>query len=151
MAFIQGDRKLHRYMGIADSVALWSKDPEAKVGAVAVSPQGNIVSTGFNGFPRGILDSQERLNDKEVKNSIMIHAEMNCIINAASQGVPLHSCQIFVSGRGTCLSCAKALIQVGVAEVIMKKSDREASEKWLKDIEFAEMLYREASIKFYYI
>ena len=47
-------------MAMAREVAQWSKDPNTKVGAVAVGSKGQILSQGFNGFPRGILDSDDR-------------------------------------------------------------------------------------------
>ncbi len=54
-------------MAMAKEVAQWSKDPNTKVGAIAVGEKGQILSQGYNGFPRGILDKPERLNDREVK------------------------------------------------------------------------------------
>ena len=49
-----------RFYQMAELVASWSKDPSTKVGCVVVGPDREIRSTGFNGLPRGIKDSDER-------------------------------------------------------------------------------------------
>ena len=64
-----------------------SKDPDTKVGAVIVGPDREIRSTGFNGLSRGITDTHERLTNKELKRELMVHAEINAILNAARIGV----------------------------------------------------------------
>ena len=68
-----------RYLALAEQVASWSKDPSTQVGAIAVNPLGNVVAQGYNGFPRGIADSDERYNDREKKYKYIVHAETNCI------------------------------------------------------------------------
>ena len=54
-----------RFIELAKHISLWSKDPSTKVGCVVVGEDREIRSTGFNGFPRGIDDDEERLNDRE--------------------------------------------------------------------------------------
>ena len=54
-----------RYLSLAKEVATWSKDPNTQVGAVVVGSKGQILSQGYNGFPRGIKDSNRRLNDRD--------------------------------------------------------------------------------------
>ena len=50
-----------RFIELARHIALWSKDPSTKVGCVVVGEDREIRSTGFNGFPRGIDDDEDRL------------------------------------------------------------------------------------------
>ena len=52
-------------MELTEVVASWSKDPSKKIGAVAIGSKGQVLAQGFNGFPRGIDDNDERLNDRE--------------------------------------------------------------------------------------
>jgi len=112
-----------RYMGLAAHVATWSKDPSSKVGAVAVNPEDNyVLSIGYNGFPRGIADTQERLEDREKKYPLTVHAEENCIYNATYNGVKLKGSVLYVHGRPICDGCSKAIIQVGISRVIMPSS-----------------------------
>ena len=56
-----------RYLNLAKEVSTWSKDPSRKIGAVAVGSKGQILSQGYNGFPRGIEDDGWRLNDRPTK------------------------------------------------------------------------------------
>ena len=65
-----------------------SKDPRTRVGAVIIGPDREVRSTGFNGFPRGISDTYERLHDKTEKLRLVVHAEVNAILNAARVGIP---------------------------------------------------------------
>ena len=69
-----------RFIGLAQHISTWSKDPSTKVGCVVVGEDREIRSTGFNGFPRGINDDEERLTDREKKYPLICHAEENAII-----------------------------------------------------------------------
>ena len=64
-------------MKLAREISTWSKDPSSKIAAVIVNDERRILSTGYNGFPRGIADTEERLNDREQKYPRIVHAEMN--------------------------------------------------------------------------
>jgi deoxycytidylate deaminase len=74
-----------RFVELSKFVSNWSKDPKAPVGAVVVSNRGGAVSTGYNGFPIGVEDSAERLEDNEMKLELVVHAEQNALINAGSR------------------------------------------------------------------
>lgn len=58
---------LNKYLDLAQHISTWSKDPSKKIGCVAVGKHGQILSQGFNGFPRGIDDSLDKLNDRNTK------------------------------------------------------------------------------------
>lgn len=120
----------YRFLRIAEEVSSWSKDPSSKIGAVAVLNR-RILSTGYNGFPKGIEDSDERLNDREVKYRYIVHAEMNAIYNATKNGISLHSSTMYVYGLPMCSECAKAIASVGIHRVVTTFS-AESSERWMK-------------------
>ena len=61
------DKWDERFCKLARFVSEWSKDPNAKVGAVVFSKRGGDISIGYNGFPMGVEDSAERLEDLEIK------------------------------------------------------------------------------------
>lgn len=107
-----------RFLEIAQGVSAWSKDPSTKVGAVIVGNQNQIVSQGFNGFPRGVDDSNERLVDRETKYKFVIHAEANAIYNAIHNGSKVEGSTIYVFGLPVCNECAKAIIQTGIKKVV---------------------------------
>ncbi|GAG03227.1 unnamed protein product, partial [marine sediment metagenome] len=73
------------FMSIAEACSKRSLDPDSKFGCVAVSKDGSILSTGYNGPPRNVDDSLIPLTRPE-KYIYMEHAERNCIYNAARIG-----------------------------------------------------------------
>ena len=95
-----------RFLLLAQHISSWSKDPSTKVGCVVVGADREIRSTGFNGFPRGIDDSIERLEDREEKYPLICHAEENAIMHAARVGVSLKGCTAYVTWP-PCTRCAR--------------------------------------------
>lgn len=105
------------FMGIAMLAAMRSKDPNTQVGACIVNKDNIIVSTGYNGMPKGCSDDEypwERTGDA-TKYPFVVHAELNAILNAAGRDV-LGS-RIYVS-LFPCNECAKAIIQSGIKEIL---------------------------------
>ena len=98
-----------RFLQTAAAIAdIWSKDPSSKVGCVAVGESPNQVAWGYNGFPPGILDTTERLNDRETKYSLTVHAEVNALANATFDvrtlyltHPPCAACAIHILARRT--------------------------------------------------
>jgi dCMP deaminase len=140
------DKWDERYSRLAQEVSSWSKDPSAKIGSVAVGSKGQVLSQGYNGFPRNIKDTDDRLTDRDTKYKYVVHAEMNMIYNATYNGVSLDGATVYVSGLPVCSECAKGLIQVGVKNVVMSNIDIESSQKWLESFKLTKQLFKEANI-----
>lgn len=104
------------FLWIAEAVAIKSKDPRCSVGAVIVSDENIVLSTGFNGLARRIHDDERLLADAEEKLKVICHAEANAIYNAARLGVALHGASIFVT-KFPCLACCNAIIQAGISRI----------------------------------
>lgn len=136
-----------RYMAMAKEIAQWSKDPNTKIGAVAVGSKGQILSQGYNGFPRGILDNPERLNDRETKYKFVVHAEMNVIYNATYSGVSLDGAKLFVYGLPVCSECCKGIIQVGIKEVYVAQECLDLRPHWFESWMQSLDMFNEAGIK----
>lgn len=105
------------FMGIAMLAAMRSKDPNTQVGACIVNKDNIIVSTGYNGMPKGCSDDEypwERTGDA-TKYPFVVHAELNAILNAAGRDV--RGSRIYVS-LFPCNECAKAIIQSGIKEIL---------------------------------
>ena len=105
------------FMGVAMLAARRSKDPNTQVGACIVSPDNIIISTGYNGMPKGCSDDEfpwER-EGTETKYPYVVHAELNAILNA--NGRDLRGSRLYVA-LFPCNECAKAIIQSGVKEVV---------------------------------
>tara|TARA_B110000977_G_scaffold195197_1_gene273182 strand:+ start:6600 stop:7391 length:792 start_codon:yes stop_codon:yes gene_type:complete len=108
-----------RFMEMCKMIAKWSKDPSSQIGAVAVNDERRILATGYNGFPKGIADTEERLNDREEKYPRIVHAETNALMNALYAGVSLKDATMYVHGLPVCPECAKLIIQAGVRRVVI--------------------------------
>jgi dCMP deaminase len=136
-----------RYLTIAKDVAKWSKDPSKKIGAVLVGSKGQIISQGYNGFPRGIEDTDERYDDRPTKYKYVVHAEANAIYNAIHNGSNTNNATIYVTGLPVCHECAKVIIQTGVSKVVM---DTKPCNGWEESGNLAIDMLNEAGIEFEY-
>ena len=132
-----------RWVEIAGVVSTWSKDPSTKIGAIAVKDK-RLVSTGYNGFPRGIQDYDDRWNNREEKYKYVVHAEMNCIYNANYHNQSLKGSTMYIVGLPVCHECAKGIIQAGVVKVVAEFKD--APLKWARSTEITEKMFKEAGI-----
>ena len=105
------------FMGVALLASKRSKDPNTQVGACIVDQNNVILTTGYNGFPKGCSDDEFPW-DREGENTkypYVVHAELNAILNAS--GKDLKGARIYVD-LFPCNECAKAIIQSGIKEVI---------------------------------
>jgi dCMP deaminase len=135
-----------RYLELAELVAGWSKDPSTKVGAVVVGEHGQILSTGYNGFPRGVRDTDDRLLDRETKYKFTIHAEMNCIYNAALSDVSLEGATMYVFGLPICHECAKGIAQAGIREVVIPAPAINTASKWEESWKVSQQIFDETGV-----
>lgn len=153
---MNNDRWDHHFLQLALAHAAMSKDPSTKVGAVIVGPDREIISAGFNGFPRGILDSDERLNDRDTKMRLVVHGEMNAILAAARRGIALKGCVMYVAatdksgmvwGGPPCTRCTVETIQSGIGEIVSYPI-KSAPSRWHDDLQYARALLIEAGIAY---
>ena len=82
------------FMGIAMLAAKRSKDPNTQVGACIVSQDNIIISTGYNGMPKGCSDDEypwER-EGAQTKYPYVVHAELNAILNANGAAACMWTC-----------------------------------------------------------
>lgn len=108
------------FMGISLLAAMRSKDPSTQVGACIVNDDNIIISTGYNGLPKGCNDDvfpweRENCEVNKTKYPYVVHAELNAILN--SGGRSLKGARIYVA-LFPCNECAKAIIQSGIKEVV---------------------------------
>ena len=108
------------FMNMAYLVAMKSKDQRTWIGAVIVGVDNEIISTGFNSFPRGINDHDETRQEKPEKYFWFEHGERNAVYNAARIGVSTKGCKMYTQGI-PCAECARACIQAGIIEIIVDK------------------------------
>lgn len=129
-------------MGMAEHVSLLSKDPSTKVGAVIFDERRRLVSAGYNGFARGVADSQARLHDRETKYKLTLHAEKNAIMFATA---PLHGCTLVVT-HPCCSQCAALVIQSGISHVLWRAPVASFRERWAADLKLTREQFGEAGV-----
>jgi dCMP deaminase len=144
------------FSGMALYHSRMSKDPKTRVGSIIVGPDNEILSAGFNGFPRNIADTHDRLHNRDTKLMLMVHAEMNALLAAARTGMRLKGCTLFLActddtgevwGGPPCTRCCMEIIQVGVSEIVSYPVKKSPS-KWHADLAFAKERIWEAGLKY---
>ena len=127
-----------------------SKDPSTQVACVIVGDDNEVRSLGFNGFPRGVEDDPEKVPERYERPEKYVwfeHGERNAIYNAARMGTPLNGCRLYVTGY-PCTDCARAIIKVGIKEVIIGDLDSPGFlERWKDQIERSTTMFEESGIK----
>lgn len=139
---------IREYTNQARDIARRSEDRSTKVGAVIVNPDLNCeISTGYNGFPRGVLDIEGR-HERPIKYEYTEHAERNAIYNAARIGVSTKGCYLFLNWVPTpCADCARAIIQAGIDTVFGYGRDFPSQHYTPDKLSVSEVMFREAGVK----
>ena len=133
-----------RFLDLAKHISSWSKDPTTQVGCVIVDDKKVIIGTGYNGFPRGVLDSEEMLKDRNRKRMRTIHAEMNALHFATKS---IAGGTVYVT-HYPCATCAANLIQhEPFMIVIAKQQDYPLGPDWQESIDEALTMFKERGIR----
>ena len=114
------------FMNIAHVAAQRSSCSRRQVAAVIVKDR-RVISTGYNGTPRGVTNCNEggcpRCNSTDIKSGhnlhecLCCHAEENSIVQAACHGIVLENSMLYTT-YSPCLLCAKMIINAGIKEVV---------------------------------
>lgn len=137
-----------RFLSLAKHVSTWSKDPSTKVGAVLVDRKLRVLGLGYNGFPRGVHDWEDRYQHRDLKYDMIVHAEANAILN--STGITEGS-SLFLWPFMSCSRCAGLVIQASIAEVYYPTHQEGTPEyqsalRWKDNIGKSLTMFQEAGI-----
>ena len=160
------------FLNLSVEWAKMSKDPSTKVGAVIVDDDWAERSTGYNGLPRGIADTAERLHNRALKLELVVHAEENAICNAARIGVSTKGCTMYLSamsyreveipvgpitgfmvpkpriwGGAPCTRCTVSVIQCGIRRIVTRPF-KDAPSRWAASLDQAKALLQEAGVEY---
>ena len=139
---LEKDLKWHRrFLELAELVSTWSKDPSTKVGAVIVDKNRRVISTGYNGFAIGVDDNEDRLNNREIKYKLVLHAEENAIMFAKRD---LEGCSLYVTKMPPCSHGASLIIQSGIKNVYIPNVP--IPDRWKERCILTNALFKEAGI-----
>lgn len=115
------------YMDMAIGMSTISYGQRAKVGAVAVTANG-VVITGVNGLPKALGNELEFkeigiIPDKYTTKPTVIHAENAILVKCAREGVSMLGSTVYTS-LSPCEHCASMLASAGVTRVVYKHQYR---------------------------
>ncbi len=113
------------FIDIAKVVAKRSNCRRRHVAAVIVKDR-RIISTGYNGTPKGIKNcdeggcprcSSDAPSGEKLEECLCCHGEENAIVQAAYHGTSVNGATLYTT-YSPCLLCAKMIINSGIAEVV---------------------------------
>lgn len=139
------------FSNIAELVSTKSKDRSTRVGAVIVGLDHEILSTGYNGFPRGVDDAVDSRHDRPIKYFYTEHAERNAIFNAARHGTSLKGSTIYLNfSLYPCPDCARAIIQSGITKVVgvKGKTFTGKGDHWKESFKISKEMFDEAGVEY---
>lgn len=119
------------FLNIAEQVKQKSKDQSTQIGAVIVGEDNEVLSTGYNSFPRGMDDSKQERQERPEKYFWFEHAERNAIYNAARVGMALKNSTIYLTSGVPCMDCSRGIVNSGIKVIWCKRTcTTKNKEKW---------------------
>jgi len=138
------DKWDRRFLEMALLVAGWSKDQSTKVGALIVGPNREVISTGYNGFARGVCDQVDERHRRPAKYLWTEHAERNAIYNAARRGIQTEGTTMYLQWF-PCADCARAIIQSGISLVVAERPNL-SDPRWGASFRISKEMLEEAGV-----
>ena len=139
-------RWVEYFRNLAHQVKLKSKDENTQIGAVIVGKDKEIVSTGYNSFPRGLKDNIRERQERPEKYFWFEHAERNAIYNAARIGVSTKGCTMYLSCGVPCSDCARGIINSGITRIFCERGDITKGKHWEENYDRSWTMLEEAGI-----
>lgn len=136
------------FLGIAEQVKLKSKDKSTQIGVVIVGQDMEIISTGYNSFPRGLNDNVPERQERPEKYYFMVHAETNSIVNAARIGVSVKGSTMYMTCGLPCCDCSKAIINAGIKKIICKSGNNDVvGDIWKEHKKRSIIMFKECGVE----
>jgi len=140
-------RWVEYFQELAHTIKKKSKDVNTQIGVVIVGKDKEIISTGYNSFPRGINDNIDKRQERPEKYYWFEHAERNAIYNAARIGVSTKGSTMYLSCGIPCSDCARAIINAGITRIFVERNDSTKGEHWGESQERSWTMFEEAGVK----
>ena len=138
------------FRGIAHQVKLKSKDRYTQIGAVVVGSDNQIVSTGYNSFPRGINDIIDARQERPEKYYWFEHAERNSLYNAALIGVSTKGCTMYLTCGIPCSDCSRGIINSGISKIVCERVGGAVGNLWDEHAKRSIEMFNEAGVEIEY-
>lgn len=130
-----------RFLNLAVTISSWSKDAGTRVSALIVDENNRVVSTGYNGFPRGVRDDDSVDRDEKLRRTI--HAEENALLFA---GRDVTGCTMYIT-HPPCGRCAAKLIQAGITRIVYLQPSEDFVDRWSDEMASAAEMFREVKMQ----
>ncbi|KAF6806424.1 DCMP deaminase [Colletotrichum sojae] len=114
------------FMSLATLASLRSNCMKRRVGAVLVGRERRVISTGYNGTPRGLRNCSEggcprcnaagNTSGVDLATCLCIHAEENALLEAGRERI--REGAVLYCDTCPCLTCSIKICQVGIGEVV---------------------------------
>lgn len=135
------------FITMANLIKTRSKDRSTQVGVVLVGPDMQILGAGYNGFPFGIEEINDR-HERPEKYLWTEHAERNACLLAARHGIQLrHSTMFFDNRPYPCADCARAIVQAGISYVIGRDIPFEGKGDWVHSMDVGKQILIEGGVR----
>ena len=127
------------FLNLALQVSTASKCLRAQYGTVIISRDGRVVSTGYNGKPRGSCNDNEcyrlGLPDNASKPNCCLHSETNALLFC--NPLEVRGGTMYVSGI-PCIDCMLLIMQSGIGKLVYLNASSASGHKGNFDIAFVE-------------
>jgi len=141
-------RWVEYFRKLAHTVKLKSKDKNTQIGAIIVGKDKEIISTGYNSFPRGINDEIPSRQERPEKYFWFEHAERNAIYNAARIGVSTDGTTMYLNCGIPCADCTRGIINAGIVRIFCERGEYGAKGiKWEESAERSWDMLEEAGVE----
>lgn len=115
------------FMGMADKFAEMSNCVKYQVSCI-VTKDNRIVINGYNGTPSGFTNCDDKFDPnnydsddhRKWSNNYELHAEMNALIFAAKNGIPVDGCTMYVTMQ-PCHNCLKHMAAAGIKRIVYRQ------------------------------
>lgn len=129
------------FVNMAKYVSTASKDPSTQTGAVITDPSRRVISVGYNGLAKGVEDTPDRLNNREIKYKVIVHCERNALLFARGS---VEGCTLYTWPFMSCSTCAAMVINAGIKRCVAPFSD---NERWIAEFELSKQMFKEAEVQ----
>lgn len=134
------------FRNIVQQVKLKSKDQYTQIGALIVGKDNEIISAGYNSFPRGIDDRYPERQERPEKYYWFEHAERNAIYNAARVGVSTKDCTMYLTCGIPCADCTRGIINAGIKHVVCEQDQGAKGSMWEEHAKRSLIMFKEAKV-----
>lgn len=140
-------RWVEYFQELAHTIKKKSKDKNTQIGVVIVGEDKEIISTGYNSFPRGINDDVLERQERPEKYFWFEHAERNAIYNAARIGVSTKGSTMYLSCGIPCADCARGIINAGIIRIFVERNDYTKGPHWAESQDKSWTMFEEAGVQ----